>query len=437
MLKGLLALDSRTGALLFSQRFVPAYGLSGCEQIGTDDIRLSAMLFALYLHSSNVVQSDGGQGLVQHTVGAATLRFCLNESLQLLLITSVDTALGAACVDVLSRALLAKFEACFATQLSDRLALGKRSALKKSEFAAQLLDALMELPSYILARCTGVAHEDALQPADGQLLSSSRDARAERNFTVPESSPMKRSRLEKTDRVTRAHAQHLAAIYSEELLGLLCAHGSSLGASEDGHGGSVPGVAPSDALATSAQPTRTSPFASAMRMLPARERASRSRGRRASARRPTPRLLPPTPNDLVFSHSAKATKSTESDSDWVSQILFEAAALRHGDAESDAMQHEGAACYAAPHMLASMTSANITTTQTVLLLRAPLLLRVSIPAAWTAALSQQERRCLVASVAEKVHAWLEPLRLSMLCIASLRPVLLALAARNTTQTLLT
>jgi len=151
MLHGILVLDSRTGALLYSQRFTSAYGLSSCDQLARDEMRLSAMLFALHLNSEAVGSAETGSGsLLQHRIGSTSLHFCLDGKRQVLLVIAVQASLGERCAGFLASQLLVCFCTCFGPQLDERSTNGTRSLFKRHAFASGLLHVLTQLPSWIL-----------------------------------------------------------------------------------------------------------------------------------------------------------------------------------------------------------------------------------------------------------------------------------------------
>ena len=147
---GLLVLDLDTGSLLYSHRLSPRYGLgAACEQLASDELRLSAMLFALHLNAAALrPDSDGGAPsgatapLSQFHLGGAALHFCASAERRLLLVLFADAGLGAACASLLATQLLRRFEARFAARLGDGGAdfRSPRLAFKRQHFAADVLD---------------------------------------------------------------------------------------------------------------------------------------------------------------------------------------------------------------------------------------------------------------------------------------------------------
>ena len=166
MLHGFMLLNQHTGALLFSRRYTDGFGLpSTMCAAASDDMRLSAMLFAVHLNAASVctdepAASAGGEAhaatppLVHQLVGSVRLHFCVHAPHDLLLVLAAPAALGLPCADFLAAALMRNFAACFAAQL-DAGGAGHatpRSTFRKREFAPRALAACAELPPWALAR---------------------------------------------------------------------------------------------------------------------------------------------------------------------------------------------------------------------------------------------------------------------------------------------
>ena len=166
MLHGFMLLNQHTGALLFSRRDTYGFGLptKRCAA-AADDMRLSAMLFAVHLNATSVcadepAPSADGQAhaatppLVHQLVGDVRLHFCVHAPRDLLLVLAAPAALGLACADFLASALTRHFAECFAAQL-DAGGAGQatpRSTFRKRAFAPRTLAACAELPPWALAR---------------------------------------------------------------------------------------------------------------------------------------------------------------------------------------------------------------------------------------------------------------------------------------------
>ena len=109
VMHGLLVLHSRSGTLMYSQRFSPNFGLNSCE-IARDELRLGAMLFALHLTAAAV--SGAGEscaaGLVAYNLDGVALRFCESATSELLLILFAPVALGTLAADFLASAVLSR-----------------------------------------------------------------------------------------------------------------------------------------------------------------------------------------------------------------------------------------------------------------------------------------------------------------------------------------
>ena len=117
LLHGLLVLNARSGNLVYSQRFSPAFGLSTFEQLG-DELRLGAMLFALHLNAAAAAEAGAGAGLTSYHLGGVAVRFCESATTELLLVLFVPVALGTAAAGFLASEVLRRFEACFAKPLA-------------------------------------------------------------------------------------------------------------------------------------------------------------------------------------------------------------------------------------------------------------------------------------------------------------------------------
>lgn len=142
---GLLVMDSRAGTLIYSQRFSPAYGLTSCDQgaskslpvraahprlttppsalAARDEMRLSAMLFALHLNAAAIHSAAPASGpvgaapLSLWVLGDMQLHFCVHPARQLLLVLVTEATLGCASAEFLASELLRRFVACFEAPL--------------------------------------------------------------------------------------------------------------------------------------------------------------------------------------------------------------------------------------------------------------------------------------------------------------------------------
>jgi len=130
-----------------------------------DEMRLSAMLFALYL---NAAVADGGDadeeeeatGAVRPSrlswwrLGDAELHFCVQPARRLLLVLVTDAALGSAPGAFLAAELLRRFDDCFDAVLTaaGTPATAPRSSLRRQSFAPSLLGALQALPPWMMDR---------------------------------------------------------------------------------------------------------------------------------------------------------------------------------------------------------------------------------------------------------------------------------------------
>jgi len=168
---GLLVLDLDTGSLLYSHRLSLRYGLgAACEQLASDELRLSAMLFALHLNAAALrPESDGGAPsgatapLSQFHLGGAALHFCASAERRLLLVLFADAGLGAACASLLATQLLRRFEARFAARLGEGGAdfRSPRLAFKRQHFAADVLETLRAAPPWALRALAAGGRHDA------------------------------------------------------------------------------------------------------------------------------------------------------------------------------------------------------------------------------------------------------------------------------------
>ena len=92
---GLFVLHAKSGALLFSQRFTPAYGLRSAEKLARDELRLSAMLFAIHINAAATSNEENAAGLTVYHIDGVALRFCESPANELLLVLFAPAALGA------------------------------------------------------------------------------------------------------------------------------------------------------------------------------------------------------------------------------------------------------------------------------------------------------------------------------------------------------
>eukprot|EP00966_Prymnesium_polylepis_P183557 4254049-Prymnesium_polylepis.1 len=216
MLHGFLVVDSRSGVLIYSQRFSPAFGLTAFDQLGEngrstkwrwcscsrdvlatcpsntlilrihlparcqtaakDEIRLGAMLYALHLHAASVVDSEGG-ALTHFRVGDAALHFCCDAARQLLFILSSPAPAGEEAPARLAAQLLERFAACHP---GGPVAM-PRASLKQA-FAPALREAVDALPGWLLQQLVRSA-----APAQGSTAGI--DGAAAAAVEVPFGSP--------------------------------------------------------------------------------------------------------------------------------------------------------------------------------------------------------------------------------------------------------
>ena len=154
---GFMVLHARAGSLLYSHRFSPHYGLDACEQLARDEMRLSAMIFALHLNAASTEATrsgSGAAGLSAYRLGEVTLRFELLCSDQLVLVLFAHAAAGDDAAGFLAAEVARQFEACFGSQLADGAT--PRGALRRATFAPGLRAALEALPRWILQRMLAI-----------------------------------------------------------------------------------------------------------------------------------------------------------------------------------------------------------------------------------------------------------------------------------------
>ena len=179
---GLLVMDSRAGTLIYSQRFSPAYGLASCDQgaclspgtpkhprsphlaacapAARDEMRLSAMLFALHLNAAAIHSAAPAGGpvapapLSSWVMADMELHFCVHPARQLLLVLVTEATLGCAPGAFLASELLHRFVECFEAPLmaAGTPAATPRSSLRRQKFAPSLLSALLSLPTWMMSR---------------------------------------------------------------------------------------------------------------------------------------------------------------------------------------------------------------------------------------------------------------------------------------------
>ena len=130
-------------------------------------MRLSAMLFALYLNAAVADGSDADDDeeasdgstvrsspLSWWRLGDAELHFCVQPARRLLLVIVTDAALGSAPGAFLAAELLRRFDDCFDAVLTaaGTPAAAPRSSLRRQSFAPSLLGALQALPPWMMER---------------------------------------------------------------------------------------------------------------------------------------------------------------------------------------------------------------------------------------------------------------------------------------------
>ena len=166
VLHGVLVLHARSGAIVFSQRATPAFGLSSCETLARDELRFGAMLFALHLNAAAACASETAEGLTAYDLDGVSLRFCTSATSDLLLVLFAPAALGPQAAGFFAADLLRRFEeACIAAAGGQKLGAVRQGMLKRSAFAPILRDATGALHAWCLTQ--------ALEQASRLVLPSS------------------------------------------------------------------------------------------------------------------------------------------------------------------------------------------------------------------------------------------------------------------------
>ena len=364
---GLLILNSKSGSLIYAQRFAAAFGLAGSsvEQLARDELRLGAMLFALHLNAAAAAtNAANGDGLTLYHLGGLALRFCQSREEDLLLILLVPEACAAQTSNFLAEELLRRFTARFFNVKAQPLALTSHTTIKRQAFAADTSEAMHELVAWTLGRMRDATNALAVPTAAGGAPAS--------NLKVA--------------------VQGLAAVLSAELCVALDG-GAAATAAAQGQFLVLFGADGSDHVGNGQQQRRGGGGGGGC--LPWRGHG-----------RIKPKLRPPeavhTP--LRIWHASAPAAEASDDVRFLHELR---AAYRH--------ERIKAACalYSAP---VQSTAAGDEVGCTVVLTRAPLVVRIQL--AWRGGETRHstDEMCmptLVAAVAEALHDWMTPLSLSI------------------------
>lgn len=167
VMHGFFVLHAKSGSTLYSQRFTNAFGLTSCETLAKDELRLAAMLFALHLNAAAAATNDADEsskGLTAYHLGGVNVRFCQHPRTELLLVLFAPESLGSPAAGFLASELLQRFEACFAEALASDTRI-RQGALKRSAFAASLREAIAALHAWCLGRALDEARACIALPA--------------------------------------------------------------------------------------------------------------------------------------------------------------------------------------------------------------------------------------------------------------------------------
>ena len=145
---GMLVLHARSGNLLFSRRISPAFGLTTCEQLARDEMRLGAMLFAIHLNADATCATKDGSGLSTYQLDNVAVQFCRSTVTDSLLVLMAPAALGAS-AGFLAAEMLRRFEICFEDSLRRPTQHG---AFKRQAFAASFREAIVTFHGWCLER---------------------------------------------------------------------------------------------------------------------------------------------------------------------------------------------------------------------------------------------------------------------------------------------
>jgi len=153
VIHGALVLNAKTGTLQYSTRLTPLFGLAGSD-LGRDELRLGAMLYALHLNAAHCAlgaPADGGLRLYQ--IGGVAVHFHSSDQLDLLFVLFAPSSAGQASTFVASELARNVESACCAAepQPADAMsAPSPRPVIKRSQFASALRKALRALPDWII-----------------------------------------------------------------------------------------------------------------------------------------------------------------------------------------------------------------------------------------------------------------------------------------------
>lgn len=174
---GFLVLHARSGTIVYSQRFSPAFGLTTCAGLASEELRLAAMLFALHLNAAACSASESTSGLTSYTLGSVTVQFRESTNHPLLFVLFAPAALGSAAAARLAGEVLQRFETCFASALQDPQT--RQGTLKRATFASHLRDAIAALHEWCLGQAMDEASRVAPPAASSAPSTSSSSARLE------------------------------------------------------------------------------------------------------------------------------------------------------------------------------------------------------------------------------------------------------------------
>ena len=165
VIHGALVMNAKTGTLQYSSRFTPLFGLAGSD-LGRDELRLGAMLYALHLNAAHCAlgaPADGGLRLYQ--IGGVAVHFHSSDQLGLLFVLFAPSSAGQAGTFVASELARNLESACCAAEPKPADATSApslRPVIKRSQFASALRTALRALPDWIIdqmmlaaAACSG------------------------------------------------------------------------------------------------------------------------------------------------------------------------------------------------------------------------------------------------------------------------------------------
>ena len=172
VLHGALVLHAKSGAVLFAQRNEPAFGLTACEHVAKDEMRLGAMLFALHLNAAscgaesldNAETSQAetrSNGLDSYRIGDVILHFRSGLANPILLVLFTHESMCMTAAAYLSTEVMRHLENCasFDVTMHAGMAPTPRHA-KRQAFTAALHDSLHTLRTWLFERL-----QDGMQAA--------------------------------------------------------------------------------------------------------------------------------------------------------------------------------------------------------------------------------------------------------------------------------